>query len=46
VEYEIKPLDRVAQLVFMPVEIVQFNLVESFDQTSRGDAGFGSTGTN
>ena len=46
VGYEIKPLDRVAQLVFMPVEIVQFNLVESFDQTSRGDAGFGSTGTN
>ena len=46
VEYEIKPLDRVAQLVLMPVEIVQFNLVESFDQSSRGDAGFGSTGTN
>jgi len=46
VEYEIKTLDRVAQLVFMPVEIVQFNLVESFDQSSRGDAGFGSTGTN
>ena len=46
VEYEIKPFDRVAQLVFMPVEIVKFNLVESFDQSSRGDAGFGSTGTN
>ena len=46
VEYEIKPLDRVAQLVFMPVEIVKFNLVENFDQSSRGDAGFGSTGTN
>ena len=46
IEYEIKPFDRVAQLVFMPVEIVKFNLVESFDQSSRGDAGFGSTGTN
>ena len=46
VEYEIKPLDRVAQLVFMPVETVKFNLVDSFDQSSRGDAGFGSTGTN
>ena len=45
-EYEVKPLDRVAQLVFMPVEIVKFNMVESFDQSNRGDAGFGSTGTN
>ena len=36
----------VAQLVFMPVEIVKFNLVDNFDQSSRGDAGFGSTGTN
>lgn len=46
VEYEIKPLDRVAQIVFLPVELVKFRLVESFDVTSRGDAGFGSTGTD
>jgi dUTP pyrophosphatase len=45
-EYEIKPLDRIAQLVFMPVELVKFNLVESFVESSRGGAGFGSTGTN
>lgn len=39
----INPLDRIAQLVFMPVLHPQFELVESFEESVRGDGGFGST---
>lgn len=35
---------RIAQLVIVPVAQVRFNRVESFDQSDRGSAGFGSTG--
>lgn len=37
---------RIAQLVIVPVAQVTFNRVESFDETSRGIGGFGSTGKN
>jgi dUTP pyrophosphatase len=41
----VQPLDRVAQLVIMPVMQVQFNVVENFARdTVRGAGGFGSTG--
>ena len=42
--FEIQPFDRIAQLVVVPVVQVQFNVVENFDQSTRGEGGFGSTG--
>jgi len=44
-EYIINPLDRIAQLVFIRVEHPRFEIVDEFDQTDRGDKGFGSSGT-
>ena len=44
VPYTIKPGDRIAQLVVMPVALPQVELVAELDQTHRGDGGFGSTG--
>jgi dUTP pyrophosphatase len=40
----VNPLERIAQLVVVPVVQVQLNVVESFDESSRGAGGFGSTG--
>ena len=42
--FTIAPLERIAQLVVVPVEQVEFNLVEEFETSSRGAGGFGSTG--
>ena len=43
---EVKPGDRIAQLVFLPVIQPSFREVADFDQKSRrGSGGFGSTGT-
>ena len=42
--FTIQPMDRIAQLVIVPVEQVEFNLVEEFDSSGRGTGGFGSTG--
>ena len=42
--YTIEPLDRVAQLVIVPVARAQFQVVESFEASSRAAGGFGSTG--
>jgi len=36
--------DRIAQLVFLPVVQVEFNIVDEFNSSNRGDSGFGSTG--
>lgn len=36
--------ERIAQMVFVPVERVGFDIVESFEQSSRGDGGFGHSG--
>ena len=44
-EYIINPLDRIAQLVFIRVEHPRFEIVDAFNQTDRGDKGFGSSGT-
>lgn len=44
--YTIEVGARIAQLVIVPVAQVTFNRVESFDETSRGSGGFGSTGKN
>ena len=42
--FTLNPLDRLAQLVVVPVLQVAFNVVEEFDESSRGAGGFGSTG--
>ena len=42
--FTIEPGDRIAQLVFMPVVQAEFNIVDSFEQTERGEGGFGSSG--
>ncbi len=42
--FTIQPLDRIAQLVVVPVAQVEFNVVEEFESSSRGAGGFGSTG--
>ncbi|MDT3679841.1 MAG: dUTP diphosphatase [Burkholderiaceae bacterium] len=42
--FTIEPLDRIAQLVVVPVVQVQWNVVDSFDESARGAGGFGSTG--
>ena len=40
----INPLERVAQLVIVPVTQAKFNLVGDYVETERGEGGFGSTG--
>jgi dUTP pyrophosphatase len=42
--FTINPLDRLAQMVVVPVLQVAFNIVDSFEESHRGDGGFGSTG--
>lgn len=42
--FTIQPGDRIAQLVFMPVVQAEFNVVDSFEQTERGEGGFGHSG--
>jgi dUTP pyrophosphatase len=44
--FTIQPMDRIAQLVVVPVAQVELNLVEEFEVSSRGAGGFGSTGKN
>jgi dUTP pyrophosphatase len=43
--FVLEPMERLAQLVIVPIQQVRFNLVESFEATDRGVGGFGSTGT-
>lgn len=43
--YEVQPGERIAQMVFVPVEQVRFNVVEDFEDSDRGDGGFGHSGT-
>jgi dUTP pyrophosphatase len=42
--FTIQPLDRIAQLVVVPVVQVEFEVVEEFAASARGAGGFGSTG--
>ena len=42
--FEIKPGERVAQLVVVPVVQVDFEMVEEFESSERGSGGFGHTG--
>ena len=43
--YEIRPGERIAQMVFVCVEQVQFEVVDEFEDSDRGDGGFGHSGT-
>lgn len=42
--FVVNPLERIAQLVMVPVVQVAFNIVEEFAASERGAGGFGSTG--
>ncbi len=44
--YEVQPAERIAQMVFVPIEQVQFNVVDEFDSSDRGAGGFGHSGSS
>ncbi len=43
--YDVQPAERIAQMVFVPVEQVEFRVVKEFDESDRGSGGFGHSGT-
>ena len=42
--FTLNPLERLAQLVIVPVVQAQFNVIDDFSMSERGAGGFGSTG--
>ncbi|HLV28522.1 MAG TPA: dUTP diphosphatase [Burkholderiaceae bacterium] len=42
--FVLEPMERLAQLVVVPVQQVEFDIVDEFEDSSRGAGGFGSTG--
>jgi dUTP pyrophosphatase len=40
----LNPMERIAQLVIVPVVQADFHIVDEFTESERGDGGFGSTG--
>ena len=42
--FTIQPMERIAQMVIVPVVQPTFRVVDDFDASSRGEGGFGSTG--
>jgi dUTP pyrophosphatase len=42
--FTIEPMERIAQLVIVPVVQAQFNVVSEFPASVRGEGGYGSTG--
>ena len=42
--FTVQPMDRIAQMVIMPVVQASFRRVEEFGASPRGEGGFGSTG--
>ncbi len=45
-DFVINPGDRIAQMIIVPVVQAKFNVVENFEETERGEKGFGSSGLN
>ena len=45
IPFLLNPLERIAQLVVVPIVRVNFSVVNEFEKSSRGEKGFGSTGT-
>ena len=43
-EFTIQPMERIAQMIVVPILQVEFNVVADFVASTRGDGGFGSTG--
>lgn len=43
--YDVQPAERIAQMVFVPVEQVEFRVVDEFDASDRGAGGFGHSGS-
>ena len=43
-DFDIKPGDRIAQMVFIPLVLAEFEIVNSFEQSERGIKGLGSSG--
>ena len=44
VEFTIEPMERIAQLMIVPVVQAEFNVVSEFAPSDRGEGGYGSTG--
>lgn len=42
--FTVQPFERIAQMVIVPVVQAEFNVVDEFDSSQRGEGGFGSTG--
>jgi len=42
--FKLEPLERIAQLIIVPIQQVELKVVEEFIESSRGSGGFGSTG--
>ncbi len=42
--YTVQPMERIAQMVIVPVVQAAFRVVQNFDSSARGEGGFGSTG--
>jgi dUTP pyrophosphatase len=42
--FVLQPMERLAQLVIVPVQQIEFDIVDEFDDSARGAGGFGSTG--
>jgi len=42
--FTLEPMERLAQLVIVPIQQVELKIVEEFAESSRGTGGFGSTG--
>ncbi|MCS4508967.1 dUTP diphosphatase [Xylophilus ampelinus] len=43
--FTIEPMERIAQLVIVPVVQARFRVVNGFEASARGEGGYGSTGT-
>jgi dUTP pyrophosphatase len=43
--FTVQPMERIAQMVIVPVVQAQFRVVQSFENSARGTGGFGSTGS-
>ncbi|MCE2656776.1 MAG: dUTP diphosphatase [Rubrivivax sp.] len=43
--FTIQPMERIAQMVIVPVVQASFRVVDGFEASARGEGGFGSTGT-
>ena len=42
--FTLQPMERIAQMIIVPIVQAQFRLVDSFEASARGEGGFGSTG--